>query len=265
MPYFPQLTTGAVAQFPVSKRRVRRTVLGEAVDGRQVKLADIGMNLAEWQIRLTGLSESEASAIEVLFRASEGRLKDFVFLDPMANLLAHTENLTQSVWQRGPLMNIAGGIADPHGTARAARLVNGGGVDGQVGQEIAGPGNYHYCFSCWARSGAGSVVELRRVAGPLSAGESFALGPAWRRVVLSGRLETIATPVRFEIRLPPAATVDVFGVQVEAQPAPSPYKKNAARGGVHTGATFAQDDLAVTADGVNQFSAHVRIVSPTGV
>jgi hypothetical protein len=264
MPYFPQLTTGAVAQFPVSKRRARRTVLGEAVDGRQVKLADPGLDQAEWRLKLVGLSESEATAVEALFQESEGRLKEFVFLDPMANLLVHTEDLSQTVWLRGPLLGVTSGVADPMGTARAARLVNGGGGTTFLAQEVAGPGTYHYCLSFWARSASGTVVELSRAAGALSASESFVVGAGWRRVALSGRLETAASPVRFEIRLGPASTVDVFGLQVEAQPAASPYKRNAARGGVHAAATFGQDQLAVTADGVNDFSADVRIVSRNG-
>ena len=39
MLYFPQLSTGAVGQYPIQKRRLTRTVVNEAFDGARFKLA----------------------------------------------------------------------------------------------------------------------------------------------------------------------------------------------------------------------------------
>lgn len=259
MPFFPQLTTGAVAQFPVSKRRALRTVLETAPGGQQVKLADPGVNIREWVLDFTGLSAGEAAALESLFETSEGALREFGYLDPLANLLAHSEDIGQPAWVKSALLQVTPTVADPFGTARASRLTAAGGTEQTLGQDIAGPGNYWYAFSCWIRAVSGSSVTLRRAAGTASASEPAVIGPAWRRVAASGQFTSAAAPVRFELRIPAGSVVDVFGMQVEAQRAPSDYKKTGARGGVYANALFAQDELEISADAANQFSTTVRI------
>lgn len=259
MPFFPQLTTGAVAQFPVSKRRSVRTVLETAPGGEQVKLEDPGVRTREWMLELAGLSPSEATAVESLFLASEGRLREFSYLDPMANLLAHSENLSQPVWIKSALLQVTGTIADPLGTTRAFRLTAAGAGEQILAQDIAGPGNYWYSMSCWLRAVSGTSVVLRRFAGPVTASETHKIGSAWRRIEMPGQLASAASPVRFELRLPAGTVADVFGLQVEAQRGASDYKLTGAQAGVYPNAVFAQDELEVSADYDNQFSTTVRI------
>lgn len=259
MPFFPQLTTGAVAQFPVSKRRSLRTVLETAPGGQQAKLEDPGVRAREWMFDLSGLSSSEASALESLFAASEGRLREFSYLDPMANLFAHSENLSQAVWIKSALLQVTAGIADPLGTTRASRLTAAGAAEQILAQDVAGPGNYWYAMSCWIRAVSGTSVTLRRFAGPVSASETHAAGPAWRHIQMQAQLASANSPVRFELRLQSGAVVDVFGLQVEAQRGASVYKMTGAQAGVYPNAMFAQDELEVSATYDNQFSTTVRI------
>jgi hypothetical protein len=51
---FPQLATGAVGQYPIVKRRRARTVVNEAADGVQVKLADAAAAAVEWDLAFSG-------------------------------------------------------------------------------------------------------------------------------------------------------------------------------------------------------------------
>ena len=50
-------------------------------------------------------------------------------------------------------------------------------------------------------------------------------------------------------------------MQVEAQLAPSDYKMTTTRGGVYSNARFAQDQIAVTAQGTDVYDAVIRIVN----
>jgi hypothetical protein len=71
--------------------------------------------------------------------------------------------------------------------------------------------------------------------------------------------------VPFGFQLPAGALVDIFGFQVEAQPAPSTYMRSQSTTGVYPRARFDQDELTVTAQGPDNLEVRVRIVSPDGV
>ena len=58
-----------------------------------------------------------------------------------------------------------------------------------------------------------------------------------------------------------AASVDLFGMQVEAQLGPSDYKMTGASGGVYSKARFAADQLTVTAQGTDVLRRGDQIVS----
>jgi len=67
--------------------------------------------------------------------------------------------------------------------------------------------------------------------------------------------------VTFGAELAAGASVDLFGMQLEAEPGVSDYKRTGASGGVYAKARFAEDELAVTARGTDVFDAIVRIVA----
>jgi hypothetical protein len=148
------------------------------------------------------------------------------------------------------------GIADPLGTTRATRVVNAGQTVESVAQTLNVPGNFHYCWSVWARSAGGSSVTLAVA----NVTRVIALGPQWQRVFVSGNPGQATTAVSFNIQLPAGASVDLFGAQAEAQLAPSDYKQTGVRGGVYSRARFASDQLTVTAQGTDVYDAVIRIV-----
>jgi hypothetical protein len=63
------------------------------------------------------------------------------------------------------------------------------------------------------------------------------------------------------IGLPPGCGLDLFGLQLEAQPGPGAYKKTRDIAGVYPVSRFDQDSLTSTATGFNQYSTSVTIVS----
>jgi hypothetical protein len=204
------------------------------------------------------MTAAEWNAIDSLLQQVSGRWQTFTFLDPTSNLLVESETLSASVWTKGALVNLTAGVVDPLGTTRATTIVNTGTNADGISQVLPVPGNFHYCLSAWLRSSAGSNVTLN--AGGTSGGSS--VSAVWRRVaqVVSGGSASAST-VTFGIQLPPGGSVDVFGLQVEAQLGPSDYKVTGTIGGVYPQARFASDQIAVTARGTDVYDAIIRIVS----
>ena len=181
---FPQLLSGANAQYPLVRTDVFRTALNSLADGRELKFADAGGVATRWELRMEGLTNGEWAEIAALQEAVEGRLRTFTLLDPLSNLFEWSEELIQPEWMKDPMLVVAAGVADPFGGAAAFQVVNAGQADQTLRQVIAGPTGFQYCCSVWARSVAGSSVTLFR------GGErrTFGLGPEWQRVYSSGML-----------------------------------------------------------------------------
>jgi hypothetical protein len=254
----PQLLTGAVSQYPGSKRLARRTVVNEATDGRTVKLGDAVAGELEWALELKGLADSEWDAVEELFETVEGRLRTFTFLDPFGNLLRWSEDLSAAVWQKTAGVSVAGGNEDPLGGFGAWLATNSGAGQGRVSQALAAPGWYGYCLSVYARSAGPGEVVLFASTPSATAERAAVIGPAWQRVEHSVKLFSSDETVEFGAAIAPGATVELFGFQAEPQTGASKYRRTSGRGGVHT-ASFVDDELTRTANGLNDNSCTVRI------
>lgn len=254
MSVYPQLVTGVMSQFPIVKQRRPRTVVNAAADGSSVKLADPAGETIGWQLEYADLSDTEMEALRHFFAEMEGSLTSFTFLDPVANLLAWSEVLTNAVWVPAPSLSLLGGVADPLGGSSAWQLANAGQEAGSLKQALNAPTSYRYCFSVYAFSIQPATVELQL--GSNSA--QFTLGSQWSRIHIADTMDDTATAVEFGIRLPAGATVYAFGPQLEAQPAPSPYKTGTT-GAVYENARFRDDAFTSTSTDVNRNSATVNI------
>jgi hypothetical protein len=258
---FPQLVTGASAVYPVTRRTIQRTVVNALPDGSAVVFADPDAAAAGWQLHASGMTLAEWNAIKTLFVATSGMWQTFTFLDPTGNLLADSEALNAGAWTNGGLIELTTSIADPFGTTRATRAINAGSSAESVAQILDIPGNFQYCLSVWARTVGTSGVALTISTTGGSAVKSFALNGTWTRISLSGNLAQSTTSVTFGAQLAAGASVDLFGMQVEAQLAASDYKMTETQGGVYAKARFAQDQLTVTAQSTDVYDAVISITS----
>lgn len=256
MPYFPQLATGAMGQYPLMKRRLARTVVNESGDGRKVKLADPAALTTEWRLRFEELTDGEMDTLRSFFEVVEGRLGTFTFLDPAGNLLAWSEQLDEGVWEKGPLVMASAEVADPAGTLRAWRVANGSGSAAELAQTVEGPAWFCYCFSLFARGAAGSGMTL--VCGDERAVRQ--LGPEWKRLAVTGQGQGSGETVRFGLELPPGGWVEVFGPQVEAQAGASIYKRTLSRGGVYENARLDNDELLVATAGPGRHRCELTVI-----
>src|SRR5579871_196429 len=257
MIYFPQLASGSTGQFPLQRRRSARTVCNRSCQGYDVKLADPGAAINNWHLSFEEMSDQELAALEALFQAVEGRLTPFTFLDPADNLLAWSEQQNQPVWQADPLLILTGGLADPLGGTGAYQVTNPTGATLILQQSIDAPASLDYCVSVYARSDQSTRLWLVR--GPES--DARAISTAWTRPISAGQLSSTADTISFGIAIDPGATVDIFGMQAEAQPAASPYKKTAETGGVYPNARFRDDVLTITTVGPSRHSCELDIVN----
>jgi hypothetical protein len=250
---FPQLASGAVAQLPLRRETRRRTLVNRFLDGGEIRVADLDYLARQWELPLEALSDDEWRAIQDLFAAAEGRLKSFTFLEPGANLLAWSQNFTENAWVKNGV-SVAEGIPDPFGETAASQLTGAG----SLSQTLAIPASFRYAASVWARtSQPGAALELSD--GANQASVALDAGGPWKRYTLAAAWSGSAADA-VEWRLVTAGgAVDVFGAQLEAQPAASAYKRTLRQGGVHPGARFTSDTLADRATGPGEHAGIIGI------
>jgi hypothetical protein len=246
MLYFPQLASGAVGQYPVSKNLIQRTITNTLPDGSVVKYADPGAPFVQWTLQYQGLSDSEIALLQQFFATCEGQLNAFTFTDPLGNLLLWSEDLTQPAWEGSTLLRLVAGAVDPNGGTAATQVTNPTGADLTIQQTIPAPGWYSYAFSVYVQSQTPVTVGLVRQTGGVSNTGPFTAGVAWQRASLLGQTSTTADTVTVGISIPAGQSATVFGFQLEAQPAMSPYKPSYEASGVYTNAHFSGDTFAVT-------------------
>lgn len=261
MLYFPQLTSGATGQYPISKHSVQRTIVNQMADGRTVKYADSGASLLQWQLQFQDLADTEIAVLQQFFADCEGQLNVFTFADPVGNLLMWSEALNEPAWQASTLLEISGGVADPNGGTSATQITNPTGADLTVQQTVNSPGWYFYCLSVYAQSQTGANVSLFLQAGTSSDTLSFPAQTAWGRISLSGQMNATAAPVTAGITIPAGQSANVFGFQLEPQPTASPYKPSFSAGGVYTNAHFSNDTFAVTTSAPNRNQCTLTITT----
>jgi hypothetical protein len=258
---FPQLLSGAQAQYPIRKRCVQRTICNTLTDGHTVTLADPGAALWQWQLTYQNLADTELGVLQQFFATCEGPLNAFTFLDPLSNLMTWSEALNQSVWEASSLLQMTAGISDPTGGTASTRLANPTTTDLTLQQTVNAPGWFSYCLSVYVRGQSGNGASLFLQAGAASINTFHALQANWVRITLSGILNTTAGLLTAGIVIPAGQLVDVFGFQLEPQPVASIYKRSFSAGGVYSSAHFENDAFSFTTSGPNSHSCNLTITA----
>jgi membrane protease subunit (stomatin/prohibitin family) len=130
-----------------------------------------------------------------------------------------------------------------------------------VAQSLSIPGNFEYYLSVWARTAGTSSVTLTASTTGASQAVTFPLAAQWQRVGMLVGLGQATSSVTFAAQLAPGASVDLFGMQVDAQPAPASYRQTGVAGGVYASARFSSDQMMVTAQGTDVYDITVRIMT----
>lgn len=237
--FFPQLSTGALAQYPVKRIKTVHTAINRMEDGSKVLYFDTQGSTLTWELDYVELTQLEMAALENLFEACSGPFRAFTFLDPVGNLLG-------PVWQHSPLIGVSG-----------STFTNTGNVALEVFQTLAIPAGYRYTFSLWGAATLDPAATLtinRR--GPNSQQQDV-ISLTSNPVISTGALNDTAASFTLAVVLQPGQTVDLSQTQLEAQPSASPFRT--AAGGVYSNAHWAIDELIFTADGPDSFATKVKI------
>ena len=257
--FFPQLSSGALAQYPIKKTRLVRTINNVLPDGNMILLPDPGGARLVWQMAYTDLSSSDLGVLQNHFSACLGPFHAFTFIDPTDNMLVFSSDLTAAAWQTSSLIRLSSGLADPQGGAAAFSAVNGSQVSELISQTLIVPAGYQYCFSLYASSAQPAELVLLRSGPATSESTVVSIGSEWSRVVSTGQLSDSGTSLTVSISLAPGQQVGLYGPQVEAQILPSRYRPTAGTGGVYANAHWGIDQLAISADAPNLFSTAFSI------
>jgi hypothetical protein len=231
-----------------------RTLVNTAADGTVIKLADSGAVSVEWQLKYAALSDAELAALLQFFTAAEGTLNSFTFVDPTANLLAWSGDLSNAVWNAAPFLASTAAQADPAGGNNAWQVANSGAAAQGLTQTLTAPGEYLYCFSVYAKSAGPAAITM--LLGSNRYGQN--LGSHWQRFACTGTSDPSASSVTFGIELGPGAIVEIFGLQVEPQDSPSLYKASTTSG-CYENARLRDDILSFTTTDMNRHAATVNI------
>jgi len=254
--YFPQTGAGSIAQFPVQRTRQWRWISNQMESGEMIMLPDAPAGRIAWNLKYTDVTTAEAARFNALFAAAQGQYGSFLFVDPMANLLAWSEDFARPDWQPG-LLQISAGANGPLGATRACVVKNPGQAEQLLTQTLNVPGDYVTCLSVWARSDSSTVFALTRD----GLRSNFAVNSAWTRYSISGTGAAGAPNSVFSVVIGAGQTVQIFGPQLEAQPAASSYKQTSAATGIYPETYFASDELAMTCTGPGLFAFEIDLIS----
>jgi hypothetical protein len=256
MNWFPQIGSGAIAQFPLNKRRQWRAITNVMESGEMISLPDDAGGQIEWRLSYQDLTDIEVASVTSLFASSAGEALPFGFIDPFANLLGWSEDLSRPDWQVGQL-TATGGLSDPVGTTRAWSIQNGNAAEQTLSQSIGVPGQYVACFSAYVRSDFAGTIGMLRDARRIN----VPCGPQWKRIQISGAGVSGATSSTFSLAFAAGSNTRVFGLQLEAQPWPSPYRPTGTAAGILEETRFQGGSLSVVNTAPDLSSCQVNLIS----
>jgi len=256
---FPQLTSGAMVQYPIRKRTNIRTIKNLLADGTVFAAADPGANQMVWTLTYVDLPLPDVEALQSHFEACAGQFRAFTFLDPTDNLLAYSADLTQSCWVTPAGLIVQAGIADPNGGNGGLSVTNVSAAALNISQTLAAPVNFQYCFSVYAASAVTTTCSLFRSSANAQQAEVARVGPNWSRLSSSGVLDDTGLGITVGISLAPAQTLMLFGPQVEPQFEPSRFRPTFSNGGLYSNAHWADAELVFNAEGPDLFSTAFNI------
>lgn len=258
--YYPQLSSGALVQYPIRKTQLFRTIKNILPDGNMLLSVDSGYSHRLWTLSYIDLSLSDIQALQGHFAACSGPLRAFTFIDPTDNMLLWSSDLSQPVWQNpSATITVHGGAADPFGGSSAFTITNNGESAEGLTQTLSVPSNFNYCFSIYLANVQETSATLIRSGSSTTQTASGRVSQGWTRLVSAGRLNDSGTEFAVGLRLSPGQQLTAFGPQLEAQPAPSPYRSTAQSSGVYPDSHWAVEQLPIAATAPDLFSTTFTI------
>lgn len=263
MLYFPQLTSGAIAQYPLRRTASTRTLVNEMPDGSAVKMPDPDARACIWELRYSGLSNAERALLESFFLVAEGRLNAFTFVDPAGNALRWSDDLNSGVWRKDGMLSV-NASDEARELARILRVTNAGQVMQGVEQTVAAPGRMVWCLSAFVRSGSPALVRctLHNSNGTIES--VWTAAPQWTQIWCSGSIPGDEAEIKARFEFEAGSTVEICALQLQPQPMPGSYRRTAGTSGVFASTRFDSDTIEFRANGVDDHAAVIHLRSRAG-
>ncbi|MCC6364700.1 MAG: hypothetical protein IT165_14360 [Bryobacterales bacterium] len=261
MPFFPQLSSGTIAQLPLIRSRRFRTLLNETSQYPSIRSLDPAAQKTVWDLTFQGLTDLERKAVEDLASATSGMLRSFTFLDPYDNLLPMSEDYQASVWQKDAGLIITPGQADPYGTHRASLLSNPTNVSRRLYQLLPIPCSFCFVSSVYLRTSVPAKTSLRIGALSEPTTQDFDTLTEWTRHDIHNIPSASQELLFIGVELPANTEIVIFGAQLEATLIPTDYKVTSGRSGVHESCRLGSDRLQWTTFGINNHSITLSVVT----
>lgn len=257
MRVFPELASGAAAQFPWRRLIRCRTIRNRFPGGDEIDFGDVPFERRSWELPLADLEDAEWQLIRDFFAETGGQRLPFTFVEPGSNLLAWSDSAAETIWQKTAGAAVTSGGSDPKGGTAATTL--SAGSSWSLSQTMAAPAGRAYFASAWVKSAsAGVAIELSDGAGQMKS-VAVAGDDNWHLQELPWREMSAAEQMVFRVTGPSGAAASVYGMQVEPQVARSSYKRTSAQAGVFANARLEQSSLIETLNAPDQNSGTLRI------
>ncbi len=248
MATYPATNRGAVCQYPLDKERHWRMVETETTGGVRKRRTGRG-SIVRWALRYEELSDAEALTLQQFYANQGGALKPFEFVDPLANALADSADISSPAWSGS-----FGSVVDT-GTFREGHRILMMSAGSEITQNVEVAGGLPYCASAWARSSGGSALRIDLAGNQ----RETALGPAWKRcwMTMAAAGATGVVPVTFVNS--GTNTIEVAALAVEAQPYPGDTARSGDGKSLYRCARFAEGGFRLVPTGPNRNSVYVVI------
>jgi hypothetical protein len=238
--YFPQLSTVGISmgQRPYTTSSDFLHVNNDMQCGVRYSHSYRTNPLTKFSINFPSITDTEVAILESFFVSQNGKFGQWVFLDPVGNLVPNSETFSD-------------GSTDPFGGHRAGRITS------QTQTVLAGDGGgITLCASMWVKPDSASPTTY--TIGITGATTTVTLTTtSWTRIQHAGTVS--GSSGVSAIYSGPSSVC--FGFSCVAFGAAGSYAKTPGRGyGYHPNCRFSEDDFIVKQIGINQSSVSLPCV-----
>lgn len=260
IPTFPLVAGTVSVQLPIQRTWTAAQALLMTPGGDwHLRTLPTGESVA-WRLKFTGLTEAEVQTLQQFHRDMRGSYHSFRFCDPLRNLLAWSEDLTQLPWTKTTAMAVTLDPGPTAGTCRTTQILNLSGTEGLLQQAVGCSPNFGYSMSVTAKSDSRSTIGL------LVGGQrrTVSLDERWQEYQFTAVPGGALDQVIFAIAIPMGGAVELGGVHAEFGACSPEYRRSEERQGLFTKARFKDDLLVVTSEERRIISAEATVVARLG-
>jgi hypothetical protein len=265
--YFPQIGNALTTQLPYRTGMEFSTAKSDMPTGERFSYYRRAAPLSRFDLNFESITDAELASLEAFFAGREGRLQEFIYLDPAGNLIGYSEDYTNAAWEKYAV-TVGSAQADPFG-GNLATAATASGSNGMLAASVLPDGDasgFVLCGSVWVKpQSPGQTLMI----GFIDAGFSvldftvynLPVVGEWRRI-----FHTITLGSNAVIRMLigglgtwNATALHLFGAQCVPMRGPGAYAKTPGNGGLHRKCRFDTDDFTVRYAGPNDNAVKLPI------